>query len=249
MKASEWIKGLPEAPGFARDQYVLEAVIAGHHLPIRWCPLSTAKGQHSGTVWVAEDALRIGEPGDCVRITVSHRLAQLIVDHFDARLPTSRISDLAWEQATVRLPDLVRPWWADGTMSTNARMVEQDRAIETLIASRPGLVADVGKDWILSRQHEWNPSCGVNYGIHYRKMGQLRVWQPTSTKHNLDHHDYSQTLRLVCRTAEVDGQRMPLDQVLRAKELAPLVSNEGALTILRHPAVAWAEPLAPLEDP
>lgn len=225
--------------GSARDTAILSAIVSGMHEPIVWAPI------HSGeiTLWVAEDALKI----EGVRVSVSHRLAQQIADHLDARLPTTKISDLVFEQAAVRFNAPPQPWFSDGSMAANHRLVEYSAKVDNVIAGRTGLAACVGKDWVLSRVLHDNVA--ANYGFHYRKCGRTMLWQSLGTAHNIDHHDYSQNLRLVCRTCEAEGQRVPIDNVLRSTVWARLVSSEGPLPFLRHPGVPYAAPDAPLGDP
>lgn len=237
------ITALPSDPGFDREHAILTALCDGEHDPIVWSPITRTIDGHSIHLWVAEDALKI----EGVRVTMGHRLAQLIADHFDARLPTSLISDLAWEQSAVRIQAMPQPWFADGSMATTARMIQFSAMLDTAIGGRSGLVSSIGKDWILTRS--LTPDVGANYGFHYTKLGSTRVWQTIGTAHNTMHHDYSQSLRLVCRTCEVDGARVALDDVLRSATLARLVSSEGAMPFVRHPGVPFAPPLAPLEDP
>jgi hypothetical protein len=233
---------IPNAPSQERERLILEAIIGGQAEPIVWCPITSAKGNHVCKLWVAEDALKVGG----IRLTMTHRTAQQVADYFDARLPTARISDMTWAQATVRVAPLPQYGWVvDGTMSHTDRMVEISRMVDELIAGRKGLVSSVGKDWVLTKQLV--PDRAANYGWHRLRDG--KPWQPVGLAHDLGHTDYSEGVRLVCRTCEVDGVRMPLDNVLRSKELATLVSHEGVLPFVRHPGVTWVEPGAALEDP
>lgn len=237
-----WTDALPNA-GHERDTAILSLLLSGNHDPIVWCPVTNAAKGHAIKLWVAEDALKI----EGVRVTVSHRLAQEIADLFDARLPTTLISDLAFEQCAVRLNALPQPWFSDGSMGTTARLVEYSGIVDRAIAGRRGLVSCVGKDWVLTRM--LHDCVGANYGFHYRKLGRTYLWQSLGTAHNLDHVDYSQNLRLVCRVCEVDGRRAPIDDVLRSADLARLVSTEGAMPFTRHPTIAAMPPDCPLGDP
>jgi len=227
---------LPPGPCFNREHAILTAVVAGEHEPIVWAPLRSGLV----TIWVAEDALKIGG----VRVTVTHRTAQQIADHFDARLPTSLISDLTWQKATVRIAAMPQPWWQDGSMSLTRRMIEHSGMVDRAINGRVGLVADVGKDWILTSKLTPDKAC--NYG--WRAASGQKA-QPLGLAHNLEHTDYSQSLRLVCRACELDGARVPLDDLLVSREWAYLVSTEGPLPFVRHPGVPFVAPAAPLEDP
>lgn len=246
LKASEWIPTVPEHPGFDRDQIMLAAVIEGWIVPVRWAPLAVTFGSHTGTIWVAEDALQIGEPGDAVRIIASARLSQQIADYLGALLPTPRISDLTYQQAAIKCdPHGQTP---DSMMAWTKRMVIHSHSVDGQVKGQQGLAATVGKDWVISNAlQKAPPGTACNYGWHIRKTG--KPIQTVGTHHNMDHSDYSQTLRLTCRTCEVDGVRMPLDVVLQSKELAGLASNEGPLFATRQPGVPFVPAEAALVDP
>ena len=140
-----------------------------------------------------------------------------------------------------------QPWFADGTMGTTARMVEYSAMVDAAIGGRQGLASSVGKDWVLTRG--LHGSVAANYGFHYRKLGRDHVWQSLGTAHNTDHVDYSQNLRLVCRACELDGARVPLDDLLTSPELCWLVCSEGPLSFTRHPGVEFLPSDCPLQDP
>lgn len=247
MKASEFLATLPERPERKREELILDAVRQGLTMPIEWAEVySYAKG-HEAVLKVSTDAVAIGEPDDWVRVTVSHTTAQQIADILGAFLPTSRISDLINDQAAVRLkPCLQRP---DKQMAYTSRMVKHHKAVEERRDGRAGLVSSVGKDWVLTNRLAGRPKNAANYGWHDRSSPNKRVWQPVGLAHDRFHVDYSQVVRLVCRTVCVDGQELPLDDVLRSPELAPLVSSEGPLKIVRHPGVPEFDPQGALVPP
>lgn len=249
VKGSEFIRSLPEKPGAERERRILEAVRAGLALPVRWVPVQTSWRDHVGTIFVAEDALAIGEPDDWVRVTVSHTTAQHIADVLDARLPTSHISDLAYAQAAVVLPPCIQAW--DPRSMNTSRMLRHHHEVESHRAGRAGLVRTVGKDWVLTNKLAGRPDRAANYGWHsprapYRVRSGLSVWQGVGTRHCRTHTDYSQVLCLVRKTMTVDGVERALDDVLRSPDLYGLVSREGPLLFTRHPGVA---PLASGDAP
>jgi len=235
MKASEFLKTLPERPTREREALILQAVRNGHALPPRWAKIHSYAGTSEAVIEVAEDALAIGEPDDWVRVTVNHTTAQEIADHLGCALPTTRIANLAYAQAAVRLsPCFQKP---DAQMAFTSRMVQHHRKIEEKRAGRPGLVSNVGKDWVLTNRLAGNPNHAANYGWFDTGAPNKKLWQTLGLAHDRWHVDYSQTVRLVNRTLTVDGTVVQLDDVLRSGELAALVSDEGPLRIVRHPGV------------
>lgn len=246
MKASELIATLPEQPLPEREEKILEAVRGGMTLPIEWVPITTSAGGHEATLYVAADALAIGEPDDWLRINVSHTAAQQIADLFGAALPTTKISDTAYRQATVVLPPAIQN--PDAQMAYTSRMVQHHREIESLRKGRTGLVRNVGKDWVLTNRLAGQPDMAANYGWfspegRYQLGSGLRGWQPLGMAHERHHVDYSQVLCLVRRDVLVDGEQRDLNDVLVSPDLHALVSDEGPLLFVRHPGVPEEAPL------
>ena len=56
-------------------------------------------------------------------------------------LPTSRICDLIWEQATVQIPPHIMT--ADSHMADTSRMAEYDAAVTQLVDGRRGLIENI----------------------------------------------------------------------------------------------------------
>lgn len=209
---------------------VLEAIRTGRAV-YDWAPLDVERVR----LWVFSDALKV----DGVRVNVTAEEAQRAADLLGACLTTPRIEDLIWQRAAVRIPAFP----GDVTRKTAA---EHSAEIDAAIGGRPGLVATVGKSWVLSNR--LSPLAACNYGWHtsaapYRAatLAGVSVWQQPGYRHNPRHRDYSQTLRLVRRRCLVDGLEADLRDVLTDPVLAPLVSHEGPLRVLRQPGVAELE--------
>lgn len=235
MKGGEFVASLPSDLAAAQPE-IIAAVRDGHALPIRWSAIETRHGDHVGQVWVAEDALSIGETDDFVRVNVSHRSAQRLADLLDARLPTTRISDLAFAHAAVKL----KPVTKGAPRGTKGAMTYHHRAVETQRAGRTGLVRTVGKDWVLTNDLFGTRGRGATFGWHSagaaaRSPGGAAVIQRVNLDHSDTYTDYSQVLCLVRKSMMVDGVERLLDEVLQSPALAPLVSDEGPLKLIRHP--------------
>jgi hypothetical protein len=230
MKGSRFIAALPEAPGPARERAILDAVKAGSTW-VNWAVVASKWGDHSAEITVSTDALAVGDAEDWVRVTLSHTTAQRVADFFGALLPTTRIADLIADQASVHLtPCLQTP---DAAMANTSRMLRHHEQIEGKRAGRVGLVATVGKDWVVTNRLEGRPDRAANYGWHDPHAPNGKLWQPLGLAHNRSHVDYSQTVRLVKRTVRVDGVERDLVDVLADPALAGLVSNEGPIRLWR----------------
>lgn len=154
-------------------------------------------------VWVWADALRI----DGVRVAVSARTAQLVADALGMSLATAALEDEIWRVAEIRLePATFSParFRIDAWETVERHSAAVDARLQGTPAMPGDLVAGVGKAWVLDDRAIDRPGRAANYGWHsagapYRPVtaGVPKVWQPLAFAHNLDHFDYSQTLRLV----------------------------------------------------
>lgn len=234
---TEILSDLPEEHGPAREQAILEAVEAREIAPLRWVDVKSTVAGHAATLRVLEDALRLGTAEDSFRVTVSPRTEQQIADMLRASLQTRKIVNLVWDQAAVRVTPSVLP--PDAFMGRTTRMKRHHDLVEMKRAGRPGLIENVGKHWVLSNRIASLSSTAANYGWFDTGAPDVengyRLWQPLGIKHNLEHCDYSQVVRLVQSQAIVDGETMELAELLRDPLLSALVSDEGPLMRVRLP--------------
>jgi hypothetical protein len=223
---------LPNAPGPARDAAIVSAVQSGM-VEASWWPIQNSFAGHTGQFTVFADALKL----DGVRLSGSARLAQIVADLLGCLLITPRLSDLAWLQATVRIaPQPMYP-----VDASTAGMVRESQLMDAAIGGRQGLVAPIGKNWVLSGHatparavlYGWQSPTADNNGV----TPGIRVIQPVSTAHNPQYTDYSMLISLVQRACVVDGLPRDLADVVRDPALAGLASHEGALPFYRQPGV------------
>jgi len=207
---------------------LLKAVREGDFEAPTWVEIPWAAT--NSTLRVSSDALRASADGKLQRLPVTWRETMEICRRLDCVPLTAEISDLIWSQATVKLDVHSLGEWntPEQKKASSAGMTSDDWVrrfnadLDAQIAGRQGLVADVGKDWILSPRLLTKQAAAVTYGWRYR-TGEL-VQKPGADNvepfHDWHHYDYSQTLRLVQRrTAE--GQEL-LD-LYRARGLDPRV--------------------------
>jgi N-acetyl-anhydromuramyl-L-alanine amidase AmpD len=232
---SEIVADLPQTAGAAREDAILTIIRAGEFLPIVWSEVQLQLGSHHATLFVSSDALALGRDDDAIRITVTATTTQRIADAFGTVLPTTRICDLVWSQALVRLtPCLQTP---DAHMSDTDRMVRHSREVDAKRAGRAGLVENVGKHWVLTNGLESAPGRAANYGWFDPQAMNGRLWQTLGLAHSAQYVDYSQVVRLVRRDIIVDGVVRDIEEIGRDAELSALVSSEGPLRVWRLPGV------------
>ena len=246
------VASVPEAATASREARLLSEVTDGN-IVHTWSTVTVASSAGSIELDVSTDALRVGTPGDSVRITVNAETAQRIADHLDAMLLTPRMSDLIRQQAAVVITPATQT--PNAAMANTSRMVLHSKTVDQRIGGASGLCANVGKDWVLTNKLLLQPSRAANYGWHVASSSYpgtlpgLFVLQPLGLAHNRFHVDYSQTVRLVRKTCRVGGLAQPLVDVLSDPALAPLVCHEGVLTVFRQPGVSSDAPPPPVPVP
>lgn len=263
MKASEIVKELPEQNSPEREDQIINFIGLGHYLQPNLVKVESKWKDHVAVVEVMSDALMIGEPDDFLRINATMNGEQRIADLLLMSMMTSKIADLVYFGAKIRIEPCTQT--PDAKMAYTSRMVKHSDAVTSAIMQATsawpgspsiqeiadgsiGLVADVGKDWILSNKLYGKESLAANYGWHTKRkttpngpfpcMGGGSIWQNTGTAHNTKHVDYSQVVRLMSTEMTVDGKTMSFKDVASDPELCNLVSYEGPLKVFRHPSDA-----------
>ena len=99
MRGSDFISKLPERPDGRRERAILTAVQEGSIAPITWVEVRSELDGCCATLFVSADALRVGDGQDSIRVNVTARTAQQILDHLGCVMPTTRICNLIWDQA------------------------------------------------------------------------------------------------------------------------------------------------------
>ncbi|MBY4892693.1 hypothetical protein KUL25_07940 [Rhodobacteraceae bacterium N5(2021)] len=221
--------------GSGRDNRMLQEALSGN-IPshIRNLQPVTFNGNVGGrtvevTICVTPDYLAIGSDNDHVRVPLGLPAALRVADAFDMMLPTTTMVDAIYQQADVRVAP--SPMTPGSSMSSTNYFVRHNETIEGQFARagvREGmLVAGHKKDLVLANRLSRNPGRVAIYGWH-RTNG--RAIQPLSTVHGEYYADYSHGIRLVSRTAFVDGRAVDLRELLTDERYAGFLNSDGALT-------------------
>jgi hypothetical protein len=229
MAGSAFIR---EVAGLSLDQRearILAEITRGN-IPqfLRKCvPVRVSAAGHHGRFYCLPDYLSIGSDGDFVRMPMMPTTAQAIAGRFGCLLPTRRMVDAIYAQAAVKLePAPFSPKEYDIT-SVDVFWQSHQR-IEEQRAGRPLglLVAGIKKDVVITPQLAARPGKVAIYGWH-KPDGQ--PIQPLYLGHTARWVDYSQCIRLIAGTMDVDGAPMRVVDVLKSPELCGLLSDEGPL--------------------
>ncbi len=221
--------------GSNRDNRLVDEALAGN-MPgyMRDLHPVTFNGTVGGrtvevTICVTPDYLAIGSDSDHVRVPLGLPAALRVADAFDMILPTTSMVDAIYQQADIRVAP--SPMTPGSAMSSTNYFVTHDQTVDAQFA-RAGaqqgmLVAGHKKDLVIANRLSRNPGRVAIYGWHRTNGNAV---QPLSTVHGEYYADYSHGIRLVSRTAYVNGQAVDLRELLTDERYAGFLNSDGALT-------------------
>lgn len=229
------MRRIGEAAGPLRDQVIVNEILSGNTpsfmknlVPLTISGVASTGRNISVTLCVTPEYLAVGNDRDFVRVPLGLPAAARLAMEMGFVLPTTRIVDAIYQQAAVRVPP--SPMNPTSQMTTTSYFVDHNRAVEKQLSEIRGskypLSAGHKKDLVLSNRLISKPGRVAIYGWH-RKNG--KPIQPLSTVHGADYADYSHGVRLVSRTAYVDGRPVLLSEIMRDRELSQLISSEGPI--------------------
>jgi hypothetical protein len=247
MTGSQFLAATEAMSPADRERAILREILAGnmpdflHGLREVTVKLKLSDGkEHTAVFSTLPDYLAIGTSEDFVRIPMSPIAAQLIADKFGFILPTTRMVDEIYKQATIQLyPQPMSggqyPNW-QARMTKNEFYREHHKLVETQrqkTAHQLGqLLAGHKKDVVISNFLNNRPKKVVIYGWH-DKRNKGKPIQGYGYGHENTYADYSHGIRLISPQVVVDGQPRAIGDVLKDSVLSRLLSNEGVMRDLR----------------
>ncbi len=184
-------------------------------------------GSVVGAVWVTPDYPAIGSDEDFIRTPMAKTTAHEIARALQCLLPTAHLVDEIYAASTCKLTSPGHG--ASAVMATTQLYAAHNREIEERRAAvgcaASALVAGPKKDLVISAREAEKPGHLVIYGWFH---DDGTVIQPLSLLHSDKYVDFSHGVRLVSDEMEVAGAPRSIFDVLRAPDLAQLISNEGA---------------------
>ncbi|MBF0352504.1 MAG: hypothetical protein HQM11_15845 [SAR324 cluster bacterium] len=182
-------------------------------------------------IWVMPDYLAIGSDKDFLRIPLNYSTAIEIADDLGFILPTPRMVDIIYEQATCQLkPQTMKPgprmrsieYYWQHQQDIKAQRNKEGCALGELTAGHK-------KDIVLTNLLNKRPGRIAIYG--WQKPDGVPI-QPLSTFHGAEYADYSHGVRLVYQTMWINDKAYNIRDVLKNPLLAPVLSDEGIITHL-----------------
>lgn len=193
-----------------------------------------------------------------VRLPATPTELQQIADMLGAMLLTPRVIDLIWLQAGLKFDANTNSGSPDWTIVAEMNVTDISAVIDNDVESLGGddgtkLISCVGKFWCLingigtdadKKMYGTDTACNYGWcGDNASGPGVtpgVKCWQRPGYKHDRDHIDPSQTIRLMYREAllvRADGteEYVDLQDVAGDPELAPHIAFDGKLlTYLRQ---------------
>ncbi|MDG3042967.1 hypothetical protein [Roseicyclus marinus] len=221
--------------GSSRDSALATEALRGNipdHLrdlqPVRFA--GTVGGRQTEiTICVTPDYLAIGSDADHVRVPLGLPAALRVAEGYGMMLPTTRMVDAIYAQADVRVQPSPMP--PTSAMSSTEYFLRHNQTVAAQFAragARPGLlVAGHKKDVVIANRLANAPGRVAIYGWHRSNGDPI---QPLSTVHGASYADYSHGIRLVARTAYVDGRAVDLRGLLTDGQYAGLLNSDGPLS-------------------
>jgi hypothetical protein len=174
------------------------------------------------------DYLAIGSDDDFLRIPMNLHSAAAIAARFGFVLPTRKMVDAIYNQSAYHFTPAPMPAGPQMTSTQYFRIHNETIEKESRARGIPrgALVSGHKKDVVMTNRLAKMEGRIAIYGWH---RGTGAPIQPLSTVHGACYEDYSHGIRLVSRTALIDGVPTPIDDVLRDSVLAKVLSDEGSI--------------------
>lgn len=233
--ASTVLASVQNVDGVKRDQVVVTEILKGNmpRFQRNLVPVtlrgSTSDGRQANiTLCVTPDYLALGSDTDFVRVPLGLSGASQVARSFNMLLPTPRMVDAIYSQAQVRLTP--SPMTPGAQMTSTSYFMRHNQTVETQRrnagAAHGMLISGHKKDVVLTSRLVSNRGRVAIYGWHRRNGKPI---QPLSTVHGAGYADYSHGIRLVSRTAYLDGREVDLERLMGDPRYAGLISHEGPL--------------------
>lgn len=240
------LPGMPSLQGLSesqRNNTILTALLGGA-LPAylrRYVPVRVSGGGHTGTVFVSPDWVGFGDPEGQrrYRVALPAPMAQRVADAYGAVLPTPKIVRAIHQQGQTRVPMHGMRTWSQQhgvSMNSTATWDEFNRQFEQARAGRGGLVTDGAKDIVVSYAQSRHPDKLAIVGGWTSSDPNADPVQGYQLPHAKNYGDYSQLLRLVGATMNVDGMgSRPVADVLADPVLFRLLLDDQEFTTPTRP--------------
>ncbi len=239
LGASQLEKKLAEADEGQREDIIFTELQSGnipgflrHQVPVRFLSKTRSGEAKTVVLWSLPDYLALGNDRDFVRVPMSSVTAQRVADSYHLMLPTAKIVDVLYQTADIQLKP--QPFKPGPSMVKTSEFYKHQDVIQKQLGGKvpKELLAGHKKDIVLTNKIAMRPDKVAIYGWH--QVGGQPI-QPLSAVHGYWYADYSHGIRLISPYVRINKELKKIVEVLRDPELAPLLSYEGPLSIVRYP--------------
>ncbi len=237
LGATAFYQKLAAAKWQERDSLAKQEILAGNlpsflrkFIRIRTSITDSITGKTiDAYYYVAPDYLSVGTDNDWARIPLTPMAAQVIADSFQCFLPTRKMVNTIYEQATVKLAPVPMYAFRDSSVT----MWQHHLIIEGQRKGKQGLIAGIKKDIVISGKiaRDAKPNRVAIYGWHTLDGKPI---QPLYTGHVNWWVDYSHGIRLVYRTIWVNNRPMDYTEVMKDPLLQKLLCDEAWCDCVRY---------------
>jgi hypothetical protein len=253
MNGSQFVTAITPLSFTARENLILQEVVNGN-VP-NFCRILSAVTStavisgitESITYYVMPDYLAIGCDTNYFLCPMSPIIATKIADSIGCTLPTRKMVNGIYAQATLKLPPLTIP--ASGTMTSvqafaqHSNMVYAQRSGSLTSSPLGTLVGGDKKDVVISNQIYATANRVVIYGWHTSIGNPI---QPLSNVHADTYMDYSHGIRFIQNSVIYNGTPTTVKAILQSATLNTLLSDEG---VINPPEYPYGNPITSLAAP
>jgi hypothetical protein len=200
-------------------------------VPIQTSYTDTANQiKHSAIFYVSKDYVSIGSNSNWARIPLTPISAQKVATAFNCFLPTAKMVDSIYKQATVKLAPMPLYIYRDSSIT----MWQHHLIIEGQRQQQKGLIAGIKKDIVISNKilQASKQNKVAIYGWHLLNGKPI---QPVYAGHVNWYADYSHGVRLVYNKIKINGAWMYYEDVLKHPIYKWLLTNETGNLFVKYP--------------
>lgn len=215
-------------PNSKREDLFANEVLAGNvpDFMRSFAEVTSKVGNDTLVYYVLPDFLCVGSNDDFAHVPLEPATARKIADAFGCMLPTPKMAHQIWQSSNAKLAPSPNGPPYTGVQQLTSKLIENETRIKKQMATvKLGtLVAGHKKDVVICKKLTVDPSRVAIYGWWYpdgRKIQPLNAFS-----HDKAYKDYSHGIRLVSRTAKLNGQDCDLFDVLNSV-YSELISDEG----------------------
>ncbi|MBS1634947.1 MAG: T9SS type A sorting domain-containing protein [Bacteroidetes bacterium] len=237
LSGSQFTAAIAPMSFAARENMIYNQVISGN-VPNFYRTLAPVTSTaviggitQSVTYYVIPDYLAVGHDTDYFLCPMSPMVATKIADSIGCTLPTRKMVNDIYAQATLTLTPLTIP--ASGTMTTVQAMAQHNGMVwnqrHPLMSTYPPgtLTGGDKKDVVISNLIYSTANRVVIYGWHTSVGNPI---QPLSNVHADTYYDYSHGIRLIQNAVMYNGNPTTVKAILQSSTLNPLLSDEGVMS-------------------